>query len=82
MIQIISFLKTHAQGVKISALILSGIILLWTVLGVDTHHAHTWPEKHIPLFWSCFTLLAAIVVIYLANFIGKIIQTREDYYDK
>lgn len=82
MIQLIDFIKKHSKNVKIGALILSGIILLWSVVGVDTHHAHTWAEKHIPCFWSLFTLLAAIVVIGLANFVGKIIQTREDYYDK
>lgn len=82
MIQLIDFIKIYVQGFKITALILSVIILLWTALGVDTHHAHTWVEKHIPLFWSLFTLLSAIVVIFVANFIGKNIQTREDYYDK
>ena len=82
MIQLIESIKKQSQGWTIISLIAVAIMLLWSAVGVDLHHAHTWAEQHIPWFWSLFTLISAVVLIYVAGFIGKNIQTREDYYDK
>ena len=57
-------------------------ILVWSVFGVDFSHAHTWAEKNVPLFWSLFTIVAAIVLIVFAGWVAKNIQTTEDYYDR
>ena len=82
MIHFIDFLKERSQGCIIFSLIIVAIMLLWTVVGVDTHHAHTWAEKQIPLFWSLFTVVSAVVLIFVAGFVGKNIETRENYYDE
>lgn len=52
-------------------------------LTVDTGHAHTWVEKHIPFFWSFFGFGAAAAVIGIARWYGHSgIMTRPDYYDR
>ncbi|TKB23620.1 hypothetical protein FCL47_21475 [Desulfopila sp. IMCC35006] len=81
-ITFIDFLKARLQAVKIGCYIGIAVMLVWSVVAVDTHHAHTWMEAHIPGFWSIFTLLSCVVLIYFARWFGKSgIMTREDYYD-
>ena len=81
-ITLIDFLKTRPQAVKTGCSIGIAIMLVWSVVAVDTHHAHTWLEVHIPGFWSIFTLLSCVVLIYFAGWFGRSgITTREDYYD-
>ncbi len=82
MIKLIEYLKTHQQGAKWGGLLLIGIILVWSIAGVDNHHAHTWAEKHIPWFWSIFALISAAVLIFVARLISKNTEASEDYYDK
>jgi hypothetical protein len=78
----IDYLKARPQAVKSISIIVIGVMLVWTIVGVDTHHAHTWLEAHIPGFWSLFTLLSCLVLIYFARWFGKSgIMTREDYYN-
>ena len=81
-VNLIEFLKERLQAVKLSCYIGIAVMLVWSVVGVDTHHAHTWMEAHIPGFWSIFTVLSCVVLIYFARWFGKSgIMTREDYYD-
>jgi len=81
-IKIIDYLKERPKTVRVSSYIGIGILLIWSITGVDTHHAHTWAEMHIPGFWSLFGLGACIVLIFFARWFGKSgIMTREDYYD-
>jgi cytochrome bd-type quinol oxidase subunit 2 len=81
-VNFIDFLKERLQTVKTCCYIAIGIILVWTVTGVDTHHAHTWMETHIPWFWSIFGVLCCLVLVYFARWFGRSgIMTREDYYD-
>lgn len=82
MIQLIDYLKTHSQGAKYFGLLLVGIILVWSIAGVDYHHAHSWAEKHIPWFWSLFTIGSAAVLIFVAKLVSKNTEASEDYYDK
>ncbi|SDP73430.1 DUF1129 domain-containing protein [Desulforhopalus singaporensis] len=82
-VNFIDYLKQRQKGLTTCCLILTAVMLVWTVVGVDTHHAHTWMEAHIPGFWSLFGLLACAVLVYFARWFGKGgIMTREDYYDK
>ncbi|TKB08043.1 hypothetical protein [Desulforhopalus sp. IMCC35007] len=82
-VDLIDFLKKHQQAVQVYCIIAIAIMLVWSFLGVDTHHAHTWMEVHIPGFWSLFTLISCVVLIYFSRWLGKSgIETREDYYDK
>jgi multisubunit Na+/H+ antiporter MnhC subunit len=48
-VQLIDYLKQHLRMVKIFAIIGVAVMLVWTMVGVDTSHAHTWMEKHIPV---------------------------------
>ena len=59
------------------------VLVLAYSLTVDTSHAHTWVEKHIPFFWSFFGFGAAAVIIGFARWYGHSgIMTRPDYYDQ
>jgi len=81
-IDCIDYLKERPQTIKTFFYIGIAIMLVWSVVGVDKHHAHTWVEAHIPGFWSLFGLLSCIVLIYFAGWFGKSgVMTREDYYD-
>lgn len=80
-VNLIDYLKDRQQAVKYCCY--GGImaIILWSVISVDTHHAHTWIEK-LPGFWSLFGLVSCVVLIFFASWFGKSgIMTREDYYD-
>ena len=82
-IELIDYLKKRQRAVRIACGIAIAVMLLWTMIGVDNSHAHTWMEKHIPGFWALFTLLACLVLIFLARWLGRSgIMTREDYYDE
>ncbi len=81
-VNLIDFLKERHSTVKICFYIFIALMLVWTIVGVDMHHAHTWMEAHIPGFWSIFALVSCIVLIYFSRWFGKSgIMTREDYYD-
>lgn len=82
MIKLIDYIKAHPQGAKWSGLLLVGIILVWSIAGVDNHHAHTWAEKYIPWFWSLFALASAATLIFVAKQASKNTEASEDYYDK
>jgi 4-hydroxybenzoate polyprenyltransferase len=82
-VNLIDYLKARLSAVRnfcyggIIAIIIGSLIL------VDTHHAHTWAEKHIPGFWALFGLFSTVVLIFVAGWLGRSgIQTREDYYDR
>ncbi|WP_136806892.1 hypothetical protein [Desulfosediminicola flagellatus] len=80
-VNLIEYLKERPQAVKQTCYGGIALIMLWSVIAVDTHHAHTWLEK-IPFFWSLFGLISCVVLIFVATWFGKSgIQTRENYYD-
>lgn len=80
-VNLIEFIKERQPVVKQTCYGAIALIILWSIIAVDTHHAHTWLEK-IPGFWSLFGLASCVVLIFVATWIGKSgIQTREDYYD-
>lgn len=81
-VDLIDFLKKNQQTVQVYTIIAIAIMVVWSFLGVDTHHAHTWMEAHIPGFWSIFALLSCVVLIFFSRWLGKSgIETGEDYYD-
>ncbi len=81
-IDFIDYLKERLQNTKTFFYIGIAVMLVWSVVGVDKHHAHTWMEAHIPGFWSLFGLLSCVILIYFAGWFGKSgVMTREDYYD-
>ncbi len=81
-IKIVDYLKERPVAVRFSCYVGVAIMVIWSIVGVDKHHAHTWVEMHIPGFWSLFGLAACVVLIFFARWFGKSgIMTREDYYD-
>jgi len=82
-VSFIDWLKQWPRTVRVLSLLAAAAIVIWSLAAVDTHHAHTWVEQHIPAFWAIFGFLAASVLIFIAGWLGKSgIQTREDYYDR
>jgi len=81
-VDLIDFLKKHQKTVRVFSIIGIALMLVWSYLGADNHHAHTWMEAHIPGFWSLFTIVSCIVLIFFSRWLGKSgIEAREDYYD-
>ena len=81
-INFIDYLKERLQTTKTFFYIGIAVMLVWSAVGINKHHAHTWMEAHIPGFWSLFGLLSCVVLIYFAGWFGKSgVMTREDYYD-
>ncbi len=81
-VTLIEYLQKREKKIKVLSGIAIAVMLTWTMIGVDTSHAHTWLETHIPGFWAIFTILACFVLIFFARWFGNSgIMTREDYYD-
>ena len=58
------------------------LLVLWDIIFVDKHHAHTTPE-HWWGFWAIFGFVACVLIIYISKWFGHLgIMTREDYYDR
>ena len=81
MIQFIDYLREHQRGVRYCLYGIMAAVLIWSIT-VDTSHAHTWVEKHIPGFWSIFGLVSCTVLIFFARWLASAgIEREEDYYD-
>jgi len=81
MTQIIDFILEKRKVAAVFLVVLIFGIFLWS-LSVDTSHAHTWAEKHIPGFWSLFGIASCIILIFVARWFSNAgISRGEDYYD-
>ncbi len=81
MTQIIDFILEKRKIAAVFLVVLICAIFLWS-LSVDTSHAHTWAEKHIPGFWSLFGIASCIILIFVARWFSNAgISRGEDYYD-
>ena len=81
-INLIDYLIKRRQTIKTWAYIALAVMLVWTIVGVDKHHAHTWMEMYIPGYWALFTIIACLLLIFFSRWISKSgIMTREYYYD-
>ena len=65
------------------------LLVLWDIFLLDKSHAHTWPEKFVPGWWSIFGFLACVLIIVVSKWFGHAkwfggfqIMSPEDYYDK
>lgn len=82
-VNLIDYLKARPQAVRNCCYGGIAVIVIWSIIQVDTSHAHSWAEKHIPGFWALFGLVSTVVLIFVAGWLGRSgIQTREDYYDR
>jgi predicted tellurium resistance membrane protein TerC len=82
MIALIEYLQARLKTVVMVCCVLLAVIAVGSTL-VDTHHAHTWVEHHIPGFWSLFGFVAAAVIIGVARWFGRSgIQAPTDFYTR
>lgn len=74
----------RAQQKAVNALCLTALgLIAGSSLLVDTGHAHSWVEQHVPFFWSLFGFAAAAAIIGLARWLGRSgIQAPADVYDR
>lgn len=80
-VNLIDYLQKQLQAVKVVSGIAVAVMMVWSIVGVDNSHAHTWMEANIPGFWAIFSLLGCLVLIFFARWFGNSgIMTREDYY--
>lgn len=78
---LIAYLRDRLPTVIGTCYGLLALVLAYS-LTVDTGHAHTWVEKHIPFFWSFFGFGAAAAIIGIARWYGHSgIMTRPDFYE-
>lgn len=82
MTTLIAYLQARLKTVVTICLALLAVIAAASLL-IDTHHAHTWAEQHVPFFWSLFGFVAAALIIGAARwFGGSGIQAPTDVYDR
>lgn len=82
MTNFIAFLQTRLKTVIALSFVALGVIAVSSLL-VDTRHAHSWVEQHVPFFWSLFGFAAASAIIGLARWFGRSgIQVPADIYDR
>ena len=80
MTNLIASLQAHLRTVVVLCFVLLGLVAGSSLL-IDTHHAHTWAEQHVPFFWSFFGFGAAAVIIGVARWFGRSgIQAPTDFY--
>lgn len=76
----IEYLRGHLQTVVVVCYVVLAVIAGSSLL-IDTHHAHTWAEQHVPFFWSLFGFAAATTIIGAARWLGQSgIQAHPDVY--
>ncbi|WP_051305840.1 hypothetical protein [Desulfogranum mediterraneum] len=80
MIPIIEYLTKHLKPfIWVCCGILA--VIIGFSLVVDTSHAHSWVEQHIPAFWSLFAAAAAAIIMVGASWLGRAgLQVRPDFY--
>ncbi|MGD9948697.1 MAG: hypothetical protein AB7U29_09485 [Desulfobulbus sp.] len=82
MIALIEYLQARLKIVVTVCCVLLAVIAVGSTQ-VDTHHAHTWVEQHVPCFWSLFGFAAAAVIIGVARWFGRSgIQAPTDFYTR
>lgn len=82
MTALIAYLQARLKTVVTICCVLLAVIA-GASLTIDTHHAHTWVEQHVPFFWSLFGFAAAAIIIGVARWFGRSgIQAPADVYDR
>ncbi len=81
MIKIIEYLQARLKVVIGTCYVLLAGIVVFACI-IDRTHAHTAEGRALPIFWSLFGFIAAVILIGVARWYGHSgIMTREDYYD-
>ncbi len=79
--KIIEYLQARLKVVIWTCYFLLGGIVVFACM-IDRTHAHTAEGRALPIFWSLFGFIAAVIFIGVARWYGHSgIMTREDYYD-
>ncbi len=87
-VKLIDFLRDRLKTVIRLSYVGLALLVVWDLIFVDKHHAHTAPE-HWPFFWSVFGFVACVLIIIISKWFGHFkwpggfrIMSPEDYYDK
>ena len=76
----IALLRDNPRTVRTICAVALACIALASLL-IDTHHAHTWVEQHVPFFWSLFAFGGSAAIIGLTRWLGRSgIQTGPEVY--
>ncbi|MCL1980016.1 MAG: hypothetical protein FWG62_02945 [Proteobacteria bacterium] len=79
---LIAYLQARLKTVVTLCFALLAVIAVASLL-VDTQHAHTWVEQHLPFFWSLFGFAATALIIGVARWFGRSgIQAPAEVYDR
>ncbi|NOX79522.1 MAG: hypothetical protein GXP57_00195 [Deltaproteobacteria bacterium] len=79
--KIIEYLQARLKVVIGTCYVLLAGIVVFACI-IDRTHAHTAEGRALPIFWSLFGFIAAVIIIGVARWYGHSgIMTREDYYD-
>ena len=80
-VQLIDYIRERQRFFTFVFFGIVAAVCIWT-FRVDLHHAHTWAEHHVPVFWGFFGFISATLIIFFSRWFGRGgIKTREDYYD-
>ncbi|PIE59164.1 MAG: hypothetical protein CSA32_05395 [Desulfobulbus propionicus] len=66
-------------------LVLCGLLAVIVAysLQIDTGHAHTWVEQHIPAFWSLFGFASTLALLLVASWTGRFgLQVDNELYER
>ena len=78
----IALLRDNPRTVRTVCAVALACVALASLL-IDTHHAHSWVEQHLPFFWSLFGFAASVVIIGLTRWLGRSgIQTGPAIYGR
>ncbi len=81
MTKIIEYLQARLKIVIGTCYVLLAGIVVFACM-IDRTHADTAEGRALPIFWSLFGFIAAVIFIGVARWYGHSgIMTREDYYD-
>jgi len=81
-VKLIDFLRDRLKTVIHLCYVGLALLVLWDIVYVDKHHAHTAPEQWW-FFWAIFGFVACVLIIFVSKWYGHLgIMTREDYYDE
>ncbi len=80
MTTLIASLRANPRPVRTVCFVVLACIAVASLL-IDTHHAHTWAEQHVPFFWSLFAFAGSAAIIGLTRWLGRSgIQTGPEVY--
>ena len=88
LLKFIEYLRDRLKTVIRLCYAVLALLVVFDIIFVDKHSAHTWPEK-LPGWWAFFGCVACVLIIVLSKWYGHAhwfntdfqVMSPEDYYD-